>query len=369
MKLLFLCGSVESGKDGVGDYTRRLGLELVAQGHEVKIVALNDQVTAESCEHLILETKYEIEVFRFPSSLSWENRVAKLDRLLNIFNPDWISLQYVPYSFQKKGLPYNFATSLKLIGKRWRWHIMFHETWIGIKDQSPLKHRLVGPFQKRAAHLVIQSVMPEKITTSNRLYQLVLEKANISASIMPLFSNIPVTTICSKFQNELFEQLVINGLNRNNYILLGIFGRLHEGYDFASVINEELNKARSLNKKLIFLSLGKIDNVAEFDKLKSIFHSKIDFHLLGELPEEKISSTLQLLDIGISCTPLEYIGKSGVYAAMRLHNVKVLLPFSEKVLEFESEIITYNNYLHSRPLHKWGVEYIALKFVNFLNGK
>lgn len=363
---MFLCGSLEIGKDGVGDYTRKLGLELVNQGHEVKIVALNDHITAERLESIIINANQEIEVVRFPSTLTWENRIAKLDRLLNIFNPDWVSLQYVAYSFQPKGIPYQFAKSLKQISKRWRWHIMFHETWLGISGLSPLKHKIVGFFQRKVIQLVFQSVNPEKVSTSNRLYQMVLAKADIPTSVIPLFSNIPIITTCPNFEQELFDKLSITALNRNDYTILGIFGRLHKGFDFESVINEELIKAKSFNKTLIFLSFGKIEDVGEFNKLKSLFESKIEFHLLGELPEEKISSTLQLLDTGISCTPLEHIGKSGVYAAMRLHNVKVLLPFSDEIPEFESEIISYNNYLHSRPLHKWGVDYIALKFVKFL---
>lgn len=42
MDILFICGSVEPGKDGVGDYTRRLSGELIRIGHEVKILSLCD---------------------------------------------------------------------------------------------------------------------------------------------------------------------------------------------------------------------------------------------------------------------------------------------------------------------------------------
>ena len=42
MKFAFICGSLEPGRNGVGDYTRRLAGELAAQGHECLLVSLND---------------------------------------------------------------------------------------------------------------------------------------------------------------------------------------------------------------------------------------------------------------------------------------------------------------------------------------
>jgi Trk K+ transport system NAD-binding subunit len=43
MKIAFICGSLEPGRDGVGDYTRRLAGELVKQQHEVLVIAFNDR--------------------------------------------------------------------------------------------------------------------------------------------------------------------------------------------------------------------------------------------------------------------------------------------------------------------------------------
>jgi hypothetical protein len=42
MKILFLTGSLEPGKDGVGDYTRLLANECGERGHEVFLLGLND---------------------------------------------------------------------------------------------------------------------------------------------------------------------------------------------------------------------------------------------------------------------------------------------------------------------------------------
>jgi hypothetical protein len=40
MRIVFLCFSLEPGRDGVGDYTRALAGELIRPGHEVCAVAM-----------------------------------------------------------------------------------------------------------------------------------------------------------------------------------------------------------------------------------------------------------------------------------------------------------------------------------------
>jgi hypothetical protein len=369
MRIVFICGSVEIGRDGVGDYTRRLAVELVNQGHEVAIVAVNDNVSLEQTEYMTVAPDHKIEVVRLPASLVWDDRIQVLDLILNDFCPDWVSLQYVPYSFHPKGIPSKFVKSLLKLPKEEYWHIMFHETWLGLSSLSPLKHKLVGFFQRKVAQRMIRVLKPERISTSNMLYQTVLEKADIKSTILPLFSNIPQVSPVADFQTKVFKQLKIEPSERNKYLILGIFGSLHQEYDFHKVITKELAKAEAMNKKLIFLSFGRMGNLEEFDRLASLFATSVKFIRLGELPEEEVSYTLQMLDLAISCTPFEHIGKSGVYAAMRLHNVKVLLPFSDPIPELENEIKQYNNYLHSRPVHKWGVEYVVSKFVKFLKNK
>ena len=47
MNIAFICGSLEPGKDGVGDYLQRLGLELLQQGHKVSLIAIHDHFVVE----------------------------------------------------------------------------------------------------------------------------------------------------------------------------------------------------------------------------------------------------------------------------------------------------------------------------------
>ena len=42
MNILFICGSAEQSKDGVGDYTRRLCGALIRLGHNAQILSICD---------------------------------------------------------------------------------------------------------------------------------------------------------------------------------------------------------------------------------------------------------------------------------------------------------------------------------------
>jgi hypothetical protein len=42
MNIVFICGCLEPGVDGVGDYSRRLAGELIRMGNKVQLISLND---------------------------------------------------------------------------------------------------------------------------------------------------------------------------------------------------------------------------------------------------------------------------------------------------------------------------------------
>jgi hypothetical protein len=143
MKILFICGSAEPGKDGVGDYTRRLCGEIIRLNHDVQILSLCDnQVTSFKSENQLIE-EFKILVHRIPAGFN-NSRFAMSQEIINKFKPDWISLQYVPYSFNPKGLPLWLPSFLNAFTGKHQLHIMFHELWIGMDSRSSLKSKIIG---------------------------------------------------------------------------------------------------------------------------------------------------------------------------------------------------------------------------------
>jgi len=87
---------------------------------------------------------------------------------------------------------------------------------------------------------------------------------------------------------------------------------------------------------------------------------------LGELPENEISWILQSCDIAFSCTPFEYIGKSGAFASYCRHGLKVIVNNSNHLPEYFDAIEDYNTALMTRELEFWDVKKIGVDFIKIL---
>jgi len=107
IKIVFVCGTLESGKDGVGDYTRRLAGELIRQGHEASIIAIHDRYATELLVGFQPDEQTAVPVLRIPPLFSSKSKLPTIFSFINRANPDWVSLQYVPFSFHPKGLHLN----------------------------------------------------------------------------------------------------------------------------------------------------------------------------------------------------------------------------------------------------------------------
>jgi hypothetical protein len=129
LKIIFSCGCLEPGRDGVGDYIRHLASELALQGHEAAAVAFKDPYIMEVCYSLEKEKIATIPILRIPEIFAKAKRYYLLNEWLVKEQADWISLQFVPFSFHTKGLPFDLAKTIKPLTKNAHFHIMFHELW------------------------------------------------------------------------------------------------------------------------------------------------------------------------------------------------------------------------------------------------
>ncbi|SEJ39078.1 Glycosyl transferase 4-like domain-containing protein [Dyadobacter sp. SG02] len=370
MKILFICSSLEAGCDGVGDYTRRLSAELMRAGHEATIIALHDRhLLSDSEKRTQHDQGFGISVMRLSDRLSWRKKILAAAAYVHSAAPDWVSIQYVPYGFHRKGLPFGLGKSLKKIACGLPTHIMFHEIWVGITRMSPLAHKFYGFFQARIVRALISGLNPAIMTTSNRLYQLVLDTRHIQTDILPLFSNISLTAPDPAYEDLIYRTLGIDSYNRSHYTVIGLFGSLYPGCGLEQTIGKQYLISLAEGKKLAFIAFGRIGDLKEYERLKRHFAWQVTFANLGELPENEISTVMQMLDKAVSGTPVEHYGKSGVYAALKLHKLEVLDSVSNCIPEYESEIATYNHFLDKRDFQAWNADFVAHLFASLLHSK
>ncbi len=328
MKLTFLCSSLEPGQDGVGDYTRRLASEFIRQNHSCVILALNDAHVSSLQKETQDMEGVPVSVMRFPQAMTWENRINESRNWLKTFNPDWISLQFVPFGYHPKGLPFGLGKRLAALNADAIKHIMFHELWVGLEESSPFKHRIWGAMQRAIILNVVSRLNPKLMHTQTEPYRIVLGRENIKASILPLFGNILPAN--GDGWNGLLEPLVTEvagkKLERNKFYLAGVFGAVHPQWHARQAVNVLLPLVRRFQKRLVLVFHGKSNLTHEMlGRLKFELVNDADVVTTGERTNAEISRILQTLDLGLATTPLQIIQKSGSVAAMLEHGLTVLV--------------------------------------------
>jgi hypothetical protein len=318
--VLFVCPSLEPGRDGVGDYTRRLASELQRCGHECVCVAANDRHTARAKAPVSGEYEQQTTepgIVRLASQESWGTRFAAIRAAVDNFAPEWVSLQYVPHGFQIKGLPIAFALRMGNVGACFsgrRVHIMFHELWGGASAKA--SDRLINFLQKWLIVYVDRRVQPRVVHVTNTLYQQRLQSCGIASEVLPLFSNIPFVELRNPIQR-----------NPNEWVF-AIFGTLRAGWEPGSLL-AKIESARRVAgiERCRFVSVGRlgVQGPGIWERMQVLGNEHFIFERLGELAPAEVSQALQRADFGIAVSPLEIIGKSGAVAAMREHGLPIII--------------------------------------------
>lgn len=321
MKIIFLCGCLEYGRDGVGDYTRRLLGALLAQGQQVAAVALADSYTETArLEEQRLEGN-SVSVYRLPNSWPIAKRTAHAKRWIDDFNPEWISFQFVCFAFHPKGLVFNLHKHVGLLSKGRKLHLMLHELWVGEYPNSPRKYQLLGWFQKQAIRRLVGNLGAAAVSTSNSFFQDCLAQIGFEAGRMVIFSNLPTGVAQG---TKLYEQLPDAVLkNRADYVIASFFGSI-EYLDLAAKIRKFLLLISQANKKLLITHIGRAANV-ETAFLEISKHTGLETHLFGECNDQDIADYFCHIDIGLSTYPKVVFEKSGSIAALLNNGLPVVL--------------------------------------------
>ncbi|GAB4016651.1 hypothetical protein GCM10028808_45770 [Spirosoma migulaei] len=314
MKIVFICGSLENGKDGVGDYTRALAGELIRLGHSISIIALHDKfILNGELETVQYSSTYAIKTLRISKKIIWKDKIDKASAFISQFKPDWISLQYVPFAYDDKGLPFGLANQLNKLNDGYKWHIMFHELWLGMDVEASLKYILWGKIQRYLIQSLILKLKPKIIHSHTELYILHLLNFGVNVSRLPLFSSIPnISTNNSIYQDSSTKN-----------ISFAIFGNIHPGALSNSFIEELYNYQQENNISVLIRFIGR--NGDEKKRLKSVCSTlNIQIEDLGEQSLESISEYFMRSSFGIATTPYYLVEKSSSAAAMIEHHLPVI---------------------------------------------
>jgi hypothetical protein len=319
---MFLCSSLDPGKDGVGDYTRKIVAELIKNKHDVIIVSCNEKHTDADRIEIQDEGGVKINVYRLSAKNTWKQRFKKIQGYLDDFQPQWVSLQYVPYAFQPKGLPIEMVYSVKSLKFTAKVHIMFHEIWQGESIESTFKDKIVGFVQRKLAFKLIKFTKAAHVTTTNDYYKNCFAKRNISAKRIPVFSNMPLGSVIGYYVLNTLPKEVVN---KDKYIFGVFFGGFHGHQDLAGNLKTLAANIKSqVGKELVITHIGRSGGIEQqIKEIKSATGLKC--FVLGEWNEQDVADYLQYADVGLSNNPKVLYEKSGSIAALLNNSCPVIL--------------------------------------------
>lgn len=287
-KILFLTNKFHPQVDGVGDYTFHLSKALLDKDYEISVIT-NDTWSDQASS---IQSPYNI----YPLASNWQSPLnwIRIYRKIAALNPHFTILQYVPYSFHRKGLPVGmvFLSFILRFFARGKFLVFFHEVRIKINPRR-LKSLLLGiPMWLISGSIHLLS---DQSLTSNHYFRKLLKQYGKDANVIPIGANIvPVKNI------EL-PKLVKNHLIAN-HLILSSFGFNLRGME---IIIPALTKLRKTIPNIKLLVLGKhipeakerlLDNIRTFSLEDTIIIP--DYLEPGEL-----SACLAITDIFISMDP------------------------------------------------------------------
>lgn len=329
MRIQFLCPCVEPGQSGVGDYTLGLAGALGSIGAETHVLAFADPSARETQAEMMAFAGQQVRTARMKPSTSPDKLRSALEAAVTEFQPDWISLQWVPYAFHPKGLAaWGRFPWGSLFGPA-RMHWMIHETWIGGFRGAPWKLRITGALQRLMMKQLHRRLRVRAAHTSNPTYRRQLARAGIATEILPLFGALPTDHGSQDWSGWASVLTGAKGkpidLERESPWVFCFFGTIHRGFPADDVFKAILDAGRRENRSIVILSVGHAgEGARDFDEWSVRWGDRITFHRTGSLSDAQTVQVLSHADFGLSTTPLNVIGKSSAAATLSEQGLPVL---------------------------------------------
>ncbi len=378
MKIVFLTSSINPGRDAVGDYTLNLANAVVSLGHECHIIGYNLNSAPDNNSDILCQ-EAGVSIIQLAGNLKLAERGKQLLSEIENYSPDWVSIQFVPFGFDKKGIPDFFKKTFSPIANKISVQMMFHEIWLGEKPGLPFKQKILGYLQKKSILSLLNNINPKVIQTSNPVYQSVLKREGWNTKLLNMISNFPV------LETPNFNTAWTWTKNRQNYFVFGFLGSIYKEWDYRPFIDALIKIQEFYNKKVALVSVGSMGaGKKAWDLMANDVSEKFLVYSAGIQSKENISSFLQSVDFGVALTPISIIGKSGSAAAMLEHGLPIIALrdnleseiditdqiYSDQIYKFQShldeqflkDIVTLKKRIPRSRLNE-----IAVQFISDLN--
>lgn len=346
MNIAFILPSLAPGRTGVGDYVRGLAEELAGRGCGVCAVSVREGLDETLCESPCDKVSF--------LRLGREAGPQTVRDFFKEQRTEVVSLQYSPYGFHPKGMAWGLADEIHQLAGEIPLHLLFHEVWIGDHPSFTTRQWLVGRLQRWSICRMVRALSPRTMHSTNPAYLRLLAQQGIATERIAMFGAVPHEG--PDADGWLPGLLLEKGLQTpiEDVWLAGFFGTLHPKWNPAPFMRRTLAAARSANKHLVLLSLGRMGSGQTLWKtMRNDFHGQATLIEVGELDAGQLGQAFRSLDFGVSLTPVQVLGKSSAAAAMLECGLPLVVPRDEPypfavTLDDEPQLILMNDQYETR---------------------
>ncbi|WP_372367641.1 glycosyltransferase family 4 protein [Candidatus Uabimicrobium sp. HlEnr_7] len=326
MHILIICKNFPPIHCGVGDYTYNLAQEF-AKNSQIKVSVITcGQI--EKCVRL-----KNVEVHCIPEN--WNSKSVKtIVTKINEIKPTYILLQYVPYLYDPRGVPFYICKLLWLLRSK-KVAIFFHEVAIEISKKP--KVLIVSLLQRFIAYVLCY--LSRYIIVSNECVEKFLK--NKETKLIHIGSNIPQ---CTKSKSDL-RKIHSNVVGKCD-ILFAMFGNIRYNYMLLPVL-KQLHQ-QNISWKLILI--GSYKNARAQHFYNEIYRLNLNDHIhtTGYVDVNDAAEYLAMSDIFLIWEPADkgIFLHSGALCAAFANSLVIVSSkgnLTDKILQHEQNAILLDN--------------------------
>jgi glycosyltransferase involved in cell wall biosynthesis len=284
LKLFLVTNNFPPVIDGVGDYSFELFKHLTKNGNDVKVITSNKQSISE-----LFASRNNVLPIVSKWGFSAYLRIAKLIKEEKI---EWLCLQYVPYAFSKKGIPFHLIWLLILCRLNGcKTLVCFHEVAVRTRGYG-VKSSFTGSLQRLIAYGLC--FFSNKRITSNLLYASYLKP--FALTVTPVPANLYIETDARQAEKSLDKKIftITSFANRcDKYLLQAISDlKMKTNFPFRVVLAGHCSPTKMGQIQLMGIDFGVKDFV----------------EITGEVSKETMAQLLADTDIYVQT---EFVSKRG----------------------------------------------------------
>ena len=203
---------------------------------------------------------------------------AIVRRSLTQFAPDCLSLHFVCYGVDRRGLVSRVAPYLREMLRGWPMHVFLHELWVGAEIGTSWRSKFIGWAQRRGVVALLRALDVRLVHTSN---------ADLRSPAGAAAWRIGHAA-CRSLGRCRCPRSELSGFGEKS-VTLAWFGTLHPVWPAEPLFSH----LRSFGRPISCVHAGHIGAGADlWEALRARYGEHFEFRRLGELPPQELADFL-----------------------------------------------------------------------------